>query len=164
MEARRVPDSAARAHRRSGLVVPTVLLGTLAGSLAGCVGEPARSIRQSAEALIPSAAESEAVPAMLNETSPFFYPESAWDQRIQGNVTLRLHVGADGRAVRESTTVARTSGVPALDSAALAGASRLRFKAARRNGAPVGVSLLFPVHFRHPDGPPMPGDTLPTLP
>lgn len=129
--------------------------------MAGCVGEPARSIRQSAEALIPSALAADELPVMLNERSPFYYPEAAWDQRIQGNVTLRLHVNADGRAVRESTTVARTSGVPALDSAAVAGAAKLRFRPAYKAGRSLAVSLLFPVHFRHPDGPPMPGDTLP---
>ncbi len=126
---------------------------------AACVGEPARAIRQGAEAMIPSAIRPDELPLMLNDTSPFAYPRSAWDQRIQGNVTLRLHVDANGRAVRESTTVARTSGVPSLDSAAVAAAPRLRFRPARRDGLPVGVSLLFPVHFRHPDGPPFPGDT-----
>ncbi len=139
--------------------MPLVVL-PLAAMLLGCVGEPARSIRQSAEALIPSAAAADELPVMLNEASPFFYPSSAWDQRIQGNVMLRLHVDAAGRAVRESTTVARTSGVPSLDSAALAGSTKLRFRPARKGGTPMGVSLLFPVHFRHPDGPPLPGDTL----
>ncbi len=129
-------------------------------ALSGCVGEPARSIRSSAEALIPSALAADELPVMLNETSPFYYPVSAWDQKIQGNVMLRLHVDTDGRAVRESTTVARTSGVPSLDSAAVAGAVKLRFRPARRSGTPTAVSLLFPVHFRHPDGPPFPGDTV----
>ncbi len=136
------------------------LLPTLAAMLMGCVGEPARSIRQSAEALIPSVSP-ELVPVMLNETSPFFYPPSAWEQRIQGNVTLRLHVDANGRPVRDSTAVARTSGVPSLDSAAVSGASKLRFRPARRDGVAIGVSLLFPVHYRHPEGPPFPGDSLP---
>jgi len=132
----------------------------LLAALSACVGEPARSIRQSAEALVPSAVAADELPEMLNEGSPFYYPESAWNQRIQGNVMLRLHVDASGRPVRDSTTVSRTSGVPALDSAALAGSLKLRFRPARRNGSPLGVSLLFPVHFRHPDGPPFPGDTL----
>jgi TonB family protein len=132
--------------------------------LSACVGEPARSIRQSAEALVPSAVLADELPVMLNEGSPFYYPESAWNQRIQGNVTLRLHVDASGRAVRDSTTVSRTSGVPSLDSAALEGSLKLRFRPARRNGSPLGVSLLFPVHFRHPDGPPFPGDTARKLP
>lgn len=131
--------------------------GTVAGT-AGCAGERAQSIRQSAEALIPSAAP-ELVPVMLNETTPFSYPLSAWEQKIQGNVMLRLHVNANGRPVRDSTTVARTSGVPSLDSAAVAGSVELRFRPARRDGIATGVSLLFPVHYRHPDGPPFPGDS-----
>lgn len=118
-------------------------------------------MRQSAEALIPSALAADELPMMLNDASPFYYPESAWEQRIQGNVTLRLHVDRNGRALPESTTVARTSGVPSLDSAAVAGVSKLRFRAATKRGAPMAVSLLFPVHFRHPDGPPLPGDTVP---
>ncbi len=156
MYAGRVPDRPRAARVGAGLLAPVILLA----ALTACVGEPARSIRQSAEALAPSAASADEVPLMLNDGSPFFYPQSAWNQRIQGNVMLRLHVDASGRAVRDSTTVSRTSGVPALDSAALAGSLKLRFRPARRNGSPLGVSLLFPVHFRHPDGPPFPGDTL----
>jgi TonB family protein len=133
-----------------------VLPGACGLLLAACVGEPARSIRQSAEALIPGA---EVAPVMLNESSPFYYPAEAWEQRIQGNVVLRLHVDADGRPVRDSTRVARTSGVPALDSAALRGAPKLRFRPVRRDGVATAVSLLFPVHFRHPEGPPFPGDS-----
>ena len=136
------------------------LLPACAALLMGCVGEPARSIRQSAEALIPSASP-EAVPVMLNEASPFYYPPAAWEQRIQGNVTLRLHVDANGRPVRDSTSVARTSGVPSLVSAAVSGATKLRFRPARRDGVSIGVSLLFPVHYRHPQGPPFPGDSSP---
>lgn len=136
------------------------LLGVAAIATA-CVGEPARSIRQSAEGLIPSAVRADELPAVLNERTPFTYPQSAWDQRIQGNVMLRLHVSAEGVAVRESTTVAGSSGIPMLDSAAVASVPRLRFRPARQNGVPVGLSLLFPIHYRHPEGPPLPGDTLP---
>ncbi len=136
------------------------LLPAWAALLMGCVGEPARSIRQSAEALIPSVSP-ESVPVMLNEASPFFYPPAAWEQRIQGNVTLRLHVDANGRPVRDSTSVERTSGVPSLDSAAVIGSSKLRFRPARHDGVAIGVSLLFPVHYRHPEGPPFPGDSAP---
>lgn len=135
------------------------LFAMLLAAAAGCAGERAQSIRQRAEALIPSTSP-ELVPTMLNETTPFSYPPSAWEQRIQGNVVLRLHVDANGQAVRDSTTVARTSGVPALDSAAVAGSVKLRFRPARRDGIATGLSLLFPVHYRHPDGPPFPGDSL----
>ena len=37
-----------------------------------------------------------------------------------------------------------------LDSAAVAGAGDLEFTPARLDGAPVGVEVLLPVHFRHP--------------
>lgn len=160
MYAGSVPDRPRAARVVAGVRAPLILLA----ALGACVGEPARSIRQSAEALVPSAVSADELPVMLNEGSPFYYPESAWNQRIQGNVVLRLHVDASGRAVRDSTTVSRTSGVPALDSAALAGSLKLRFRPARRSGTPLGVSLLFPVHFRHPDGPPFPGDTLRSRP
>ena len=131
-------------------------------TLAAASGSRARSIRQSAEALIPSALAADELPVMLNESSPFFYPVSAWDQRIQGNVTLRLHVDADGRAVPRvhhrgahlGRTVARLRGARRRDQAPLP--SR-----APRTASPLAVSLLFPVHFRHPDGPPLPGDTVP---
>jgi protein TonB len=142
--------------RHAGVAALTLVVGV------ACVGERARALRQTAEGMMPSALLPDELPVLLNERSPFAYPESAWAQRIQGNVLLRLHVAADGRAVRESTTVVQTSGVPSLDSAAVAAVPALRFRPARTNGRPVGVSLRFPVHYRHPDGPPMPGD--PPLP
>jgi TonB family protein len=122
----------------------------------GCVSEPGRLFGQTA-APVPVVVD--ALPQMQNSRTPFEYPESAWSQRIQGNVMLRLYVDATGRCLPESTRVATTSGVPVLDSAALAGATALRFRPAQKYGAPVAVSLLFPVHFRHPDGPPFPGDS-----
>lgn len=99
------------------------------------------------------------VPQMLNEDLPFRYPVSLYVQRIQGNVLLRLHVDENGSVVPDSTRVIAPSGYAALDSAALAGASRLRFRAARRRGVPIAVSVLFPVHYRHPEGPRLPGDS-----
>lgn len=158
MDAGQVPSRRVASGRRVRRAVQCLGVAALASA---CVGEPARSIRQSAEGLIPSAVRADELPAMLNERSPFAYPPEAWAQRIQGDVTLRVHVDAAGRAVRESTTVARTSGVPSLDSAALSAVPRMRFRPARRDGVPVGLSLLVPVQFRHPEGPPLPGDTLP---
>jgi TonB family protein len=96
---------------------------------------------------------------MLNEDVPFRYPMSLYVQRVQGNVLLRLHVDERGLVVADSTSVVEASGYPGLDSAALAGASQLRFRAARRRGVPIAVSMLFPVHFRHPQGPRLPGDS-----
>lgn len=97
---------------------------------------------------------------MLNVDVPFRYPLSLYQRKIQGNVLLRLFVTSDGRVVPDSTRIVEPSGYSELDAAALAGASRLQFRAARLRGAPIPVSLLFPVHFRHPEGPTLPGDSL----
>jgi protein TonB len=94
-----------------------------------------------------------AVPRMLNAEPPFRYPAELWEQKVQGNVTLRLHVDSVGRVHPESTTVAVSSGNPALDSAAVHGAAALAFAPAVRDGRPVGLSIRFPVHFRHPSVP-----------
>jgi TonB family protein len=64
---------------------------------------------------------------------------------------LRLFVDSTGRLVPESSRVAESSGYPALDSAALAGARQLRFAPARRHGLPVATAFLQPVEFRHPE-------------
>ena len=98
-------------------------------------------------------------PQMLNVDVPFRYPVSLYRQKIQGNVLLRLFVASDGRMVPDSTRIIEPSGYPELDTAALAGSSRLQFRAARLRGTPVAVSLIFPVHFRHPEGPKLPGDS-----
>jgi TonB family protein len=100
------------------------------------------------------------LPVMLNTEPPFRYPAALFSQKIQGNVTLRVFVDADGRVVQESTRVVETSGYNALDSAAVKGSDGLRFVPAKRRGEARAVSILFPVYFRHPDAPPLPGDSI----
>ena len=100
------------------------------------------------------------LPVMLNREAPFHYPPGLYSKKVQGNVTLRIRIDSTGAVVPESTTVAETSGYATLDSAASAGASALRFKPARLHGAPVAVSILLPVFFRHPGSAPLPGDTI----
>ena len=73
---------------------------------------------------------------------------------------LRVFIDKEGQLVSESTHVAESSGYPPLDSAAVKGSSELRFIPAKTRGEPVPVSILFPVYFRHPDAPPLPGDTI----
>lgn len=96
------------------------------------------------------------VPRMLNAEPPFRYPAELWAQKVQGNVTLRLHVDSAGHVRPESTTVVASSGHLALDSAAVRGSAALTFAPAVRDGRPIGRSIRFPVHFRHPDAPPVP--------
>lgn len=99
-------------------------------------------------------------PVMLNNELPFRYPPALYAQRVQGNVTLRIYINRDGDIVPDSTRVAETSGFNALDSAAMKGSRDLRFEPAKTQGQPVPVSILLPVYFRHPDAPPLAGDSI----
>lgn len=102
----------------------------------------------------------EVMPVVTNEDLPFRYPTALFTQQVQGNVTLRIFIDAEGRVVMDSTRVVETSGYTALDSAAVKGSEELRFVPAKRRGEPMAVSILFPVYFRHPDAAPLPGDTV----
>ncbi|MDQ3698072.1 MAG: energy transducer TonB [Gemmatimonadota bacterium] len=102
----------------------------------------------------------DSLPVMLNEDLPFRYPPSLYEVRVQGNVTLRIFIDTVGRLLPESTSVAESSGYPAFDSAAVTGAEQLRFAPAKKAGAPMALSILLPVHFRHPDAVAMPGDSV----
>ena len=100
------------------------------------------------------------LPVMLNKELPFRYPPSLYSKKVQANVTLRVFIDQEGAIVSESTHVAETSGFPPLDSAAVRGSNELRFIPAKTRGQAVPVSILFPVYFRHPEAPPLPGDTI----
>jgi len=97
---------------------------------------------------------------MLNKELPFRYPPALYAQKVQGNVTLRIYIDSNGAIVSDSTRVAETSGFSALDSAAMKGSRDLKFAPAKTQGQPVPVSILLPVFFRHPDAPPLPGDSV----
>ncbi|MGH7603710.1 MAG: energy transducer TonB [Gemmatimonadaceae bacterium] len=99
-------------------------------------------------------------PVMLNKELPFRYPPALYAQKVQGNVTLRIYIDSNGAIVPDSTRVAETSGFNALDSAAMKGSRDLKFEPAKIGGQPVPVSILLPVYFRHPDAPPLPGDSI----
>ena len=99
-------------------------------------------------------------PVMLNKELPFRYPPALYAQKVQGNVTLRIYIDRDGSIVPDSTRVAETSGFNALDSAAMKGSRDLKFEPAKTQGYPVPVSILLPVFFRHPDAPPLAGDSI----
>lgn len=99
-------------------------------------------------------------PVMLNKELPFRYPPALYAQKVQGNVTLRIFIDRDGSIVPDSTRIAETSGFTALDSAAMKGSRDLKFEPAKTQGQPVPVSILLPVYFRHPDAPPLAGDSV----
>jgi len=133
------------------------LLGLSLVAAFGCVDDA--GIRGRVARLIGSHAP-EVAPILANAESPFRYPPALWAQRLQGNVTLHLFVDALGTPVVDSTRIAVSSGMALFDSAAVAGARDLHFRPATLRGNPVGVSLLLPVFFRHPDAPPLPGDSV----
>lgn len=104
------------------------------------------------------AQQPDSLPIFIGDSLPFAYPPSLYISLVQDNVTLRLHLDEFGRPVPESTRVEEHALHPAFDSSALEGASKLVFRPAYRHGAPIPYTILFPIKFRVPDGPPMPGD------
>src|SRR5437764_12923560 len=119
-----------------------IVIAAVLAAVAGCRGGASQSENQSAPP-----PESEP-PVALNPDVPIAYPPALFEQKVEGDVTLRLFVDSTGKLIPESTRVAEPSGYPALDSAALAGASALRFAPAKRHGIPVATAFLQPVEFR----------------
>ena len=78
-------------------------------------------------------------------SSPFEYPVALWDERVQGETLLLVHVTAVGDV--DSAYVHTSSGVAALDSAAVAGALQLRFSPARQGNKRVPMWTKLPVRF-----------------
>src|SRR5438105_10043921 len=125
------------------------------GALVGCKkGEGSRLSFQTV------GRQPDVAPVMLNKELPFRYPPALYAQKVQGNVTLRIFIHSNGAIVPDSTRIAETSGFTALDSAAMKGSRDLRFEPAKTLGQPVPVSILLPVYFRHPDAPPLAGDSI----
>jgi protein TonB len=134
------------------------LVGAASVVISGCVTQDdAKKLVEALQAAQPS--RPDVAPVMLTR-DPIRYPASMYGQRAQGNVTLRIFIDSVGRVHPESTQVVESSGAPAFDSAAVAGVRDLRFAPAKRKGTPVSVSVLFPVYFRHPQAPPVPGDSV----
>jgi len=92
----------------------------------------------------------EEAPVAVNPEVPIAYPPALFDRGVDGEVKLRLFADSTGKLVPESTRILESSGYPAMDSAALAGAGRLRFAPARRHGLPVAAAFQQAVEFRHP--------------
>lgn len=132
---------------------PIVLLAWLA---AGC-GSESGTVHT---ARFFAATRPDEFPALVSGELPFRYPASLYARRVQGNVTLRLYIDRDGRVMADSTRIYSASGYPALDSAAVSGARDLHFVPAKLHGEPMAMSVLFPLFFRHPEAPPLPGDSM----
>jgi len=84
-------------------------------------------------------------PRPLGEV-PIEYPLHLWDQDMEGETILRVLVEDTGGV--DSVEVVESSGYPAFDSAAVAGAQKLRFSPARQeDGERIEVWAEVPVRF-----------------
>jgi TonB family protein len=127
-----------------------LLTGLALGAALACGSRDDGTVRFSSEDTAASTDPADQPPVAVNPVSPVEYPATLREQGIEGRVLLRLYADSQGTLVAESTKVAESSGYPALDSAALAGAPKLRFSPALRSGRPVGGAFLQPIHFRNP--------------
>src|SRR3989442_4961236 len=116
-------------------------------AVAGCHGCAPRADSATGGGQAAPPPESEA-PVALNPNVPIAYPPALFDQKVEGDVTLRLFVDSTGKLIPERTGVPEPGGYPALDPGALAGGGALRFAPAKRHGIPVATAFLQPVEFR----------------
>jgi TonB family protein len=142
---------------RRGVARTVLALAPLGLGVSACIDkDDAKKMIEALQAgIVP-----DSLPVMQNAEPPFKYPPALYAQKVQGNVTLRIHIDSAGQVRPESTSVVESSGYPALDSAAALGARALRFRPAFSKGSPLAISVLFPVYFRHPEALPLPGDTI----
>jgi protein TonB len=131
--------------RRRGLLIVLALNAGL-----GCGATDDGAMRLTSGTAVASTGPADQPPVAVNPVSPVEYPAALREQGIEGRVLLRLYADSQGTLLPESTKVAESSGYPALDSAAVAGAPSLRFSPALRNGRPVAGAFLQPIHFRNP--------------
>jgi periplasmic protein TonB len=73
------------------------------------------------------------------------YPLASKRLNEQGEVLIRVEIGADGRA--RQVLVSRSSGHQRLDNAALAAVRAARFKPYTENGVPLVVWSTVPIQF-----------------
>jgi TonB family protein len=84
-------------------------------------------------------------PRPLTAESPFEFPVSLWDEGIEGETLLMVHVTTLGEV--DSTYVKVSSGYAEFDSAAVAGARELRFAPGRKGEKRIDRWVRLPVKF-----------------
>ncbi len=92
-------------------------------------------------------AETDALPQKLFNPEPD-YPAAQYAARIGGTVRIRIRLGDSGRVIQ--ATIHSTSGVAALDQAALEAVRRWRFEAVSTSH-PTARELIFPIRFDPPE-------------
>ncbi len=81
----------------------------------------------------------------LNNRPPD-YPRASLRLGEEGNVALRVRVGADGNP--QAVELASSSGSTRLDRAALQAVKRWRFEPARRGGSAIAAWVVVPITFK----------------
>ncbi len=103
---------------------------------------------------IGSATQSFHMPVLEEQKLPIEYPRDAWAAGVGGEVLLRIRITEQGAV--DSVLVVRSAGHRSLDSAAVAGALKLRYRPARQGKEAVAVWGTLPVRFPMPEGVPSP--------
>ncbi|MGB8167438.1 MAG: energy transducer TonB, partial [Chthoniobacteraceae bacterium] len=90
-------------------------------------------------------ASASARPRYASNPAPV-YPPTARRAKQQGEVILRVQVGADGSA--RQVTLKRSSGFPELNAAAISAVQRWKFEPARAAGVAIPAEVDVPVRFQ----------------
>lgn len=100
----------------------------------------------------PAATGRDGPPVAIDPEPPVEYPVELYERGIEGRVVLQIFVDENGNVVADSVEISESSGYPAFDSAAVAGAAEMHFSPAMRNGQPVAAMTRQPILFQHPQG------------
>ena len=84
-------------------------------------------------------------PQVLTDSIPFIYPLELWDHNISGQAIVLVRVNPVGQV--DSVAIDSGSGYPEFDSAAVQGAHKLRFIAARQGERRIPMWTKVPVRF-----------------
>jgi TonB family protein len=84
-------------------------------------------------------------PVPMPDPSPIEYPIALWDERVEGETEVLIHVNEFGDV--DSVQVSKPSGHAAFDSAAIRGTRRLRFSPGRRGDRRIPMWMRVPVRF-----------------
>jgi TonB family protein len=84
-------------------------------------------------------------PQLMPDPTPVRYPRALWDENVEGETEVLVHVSAVGDVLE--AYVAQTSGHAEFDSAAVQGARKLRFTPGKRGNKPVAMHVRIPVRF-----------------
>lgn len=143
---------------------PSVLASALVALCAGAFASPAAAYEGAGMEREEAPPEPPKPPQLTKapEIAQFIeadYPEELLDANVGGDVTLLIEIAADGTV--PSAEVAKSSGIPAFDAAAVDALKRFRFTPAEFDGKPGPVRLEFLYRFEPRAPPPPPPEAAP---